>query len=124
MIPSRRPPLPIWSGWPSSSESFSSSRTRPGSSDATGVELEAPRDLGDLVARQHPDRPLERLVLEHGADQRPQRGGAAADGDGLVGPRELHPLEEVVDVVAQLADSRPTAGRPRGVLGEGRRSRS
>src|SRR6184192_4273895 len=27
MTPSRRPPLPIWSGWPSSSESFSSNST-------------------------------------------------------------------------------------------------
>src|SRR4051794_11865881 len=74
--------------------------------DPARVELEALRDLVDLVAGEHPHRSLEGLVLEHGPDQRPQRGGAPADRDGLVRLLELLLLEEVGDVVAQAADLR------------------
>ena len=107
MIPSRRPPLPIWSGWPSSSESFSSSRTPVGEdADAARVELEAARDLGGRVAAEDADAALERLVLEHGADQAAQRGGAAADRDGLRRVLDLDSIEDVLDAVADLADLR------------------
>ena len=107
MTPSRRPPLPICSGWPSSSETFSRSstpvvrmRTR------SRVELEAAGDLGGGIAAEDADPALQGLVLEHGADQAAQRGGAAADGDGLGGVLDLDPLEDVVDAVADLADLR------------------
>ena len=115
MTPSRSPPLPICRGCPSSSESFSRIITPAGRiAHPARVELEALRDVGDRVAGEHPDRALERLVLEHGADQRPQRGRAAADGDRLAGLVDLDVGEEVVDVVAQRAD---LGGRGR-VVGE------
>ena len=107
MTPSRSPPLPICNGCPSSSETFSSSstpvvrmRTR------SGIELEAAGDVGGGVAAENPYPPLQRLVLEHRADQPPQRGGAAADGDGLRGLLDLDSREDVVDAVADLADLR------------------
>ena len=69
-----------------------------------GIELEPLRDVGDRIAREHPDAALERLVLEDRPDEGPQRGRAAAHGDGLIGLRDLDAVEEVVDVVAELAD--------------------
>ena len=107
MTPSRRPPLPICSGWPSSSETFSRRRTpvvrmrtRCGSSSKRRATSAAGSPQRTRIAA------LQRLVLEHGADQAAQRGGAAADGDGLGGVLELDALEDVVDAVADLADLR------------------
>src|SRR4029450_4081093 len=52
--------------------------------DAARVELEALGALVDLVAREHADRALEGLVLEHRPDQSAQRRGAAAYRHRLV----------------------------------------
>ena len=107
MTPSRRPPLPICRGWPSSSETFSSSstpvarmRTRSGSSSKRRATSAAGSPQRTRIAA------LQRLVLEHRADQAAQRGGGAADGDGLRRMLDLDPLEDVVDAVADLADLR------------------
>src|SRR4051794_11774495 len=69
-----------------------------------GVELEALGDLGDLVAREDSHRALESLILEHGADQRSQGGGAATHRDRLVRLLELFLLEEVGDVIPKATD--------------------
>ena len=107
MTPSRSPPLPICSGWPSSSETFSSSstpvvrmRTRSGSSSKRRATSAAGSPQRTRIAA------LQGLVLEHRADQPAQRGGAAADRDGLGRVLDLDPLEDVVDAVADLADLR------------------
>ena len=68
---------------------------RPGAASRGVSELEPLGDLVDLVAGEHPHRPLECLVLEYGADQRAQRRGAATHRDGLVGMLQLLLLEEV-----------------------------
>src|SRR5439155_9246424 len=57
--------------------------------DPPRVELEALGDLVDLVAGEDADGALEGLVLEHGADQRPQRGRAAPHRDRLLRLLEL-----------------------------------
>ena len=72
--------------------------------DSFGVELEATGDVGGRVAAEDADAALQGLVLEHGADQAAQRGGAAADGDRLGRMLDLDPVEDVVDAVADLAD--------------------
>jgi hypothetical protein len=82
--------------------------------DAARVELELLRDGVHRVTGEHPNSPLERLVLEHRADQRPQGRGTAADGDRLIRMLDLDALEEIVDVIAQPAD----LGGGRRVVGE------
>ena len=88
MTPSRRPPLPIWRGWPSSSETFSRRRTpvvrmrtRRGSSSKRRATSAAGSAERTRIAA------LQRLVLEHRADQAAQAGRRAADRDRLVGMR-------------------------------------
>src|SRR5436190_3430577 len=78
------------------------------------VELEALRDLGDRVACEDPDRPLQGLVLEHRADQRAQRGGASSHGHRLGRLLELHALEELGDLLAH----RPELRRRRWIVAE------
>ena len=94
MTPSRSPPLPIWRGWPSSSETFSEQHAGGEDADPFGVELEAADDLGRGVAAEDADPPLQGLVLEHGADQAPKRCSAAADRDRLGRVLDLDPREE------------------------------
>src|SRR5829696_8465113 len=52
----------------------------PGGKDADpgGVELEAAADVSRRVAGEDADAALQRLVLEHGADEAAQRSGGAA----------------------------------------------
>ena len=125
MTPSRRPPLPIWSGWPSSSETFSSRRTPVvRMRTRSRVELEAPGDVGGGLAGQDPDPALERLVLEHRADQSPQRGGAAADRDGLRRAARSRPPRRSPRSGRGSCGSRPPrAGRRRSARRRAPRSR-
>ena len=52
------------------------------------------------LAREHAHRALQRLGVEHGADQPPQRRRAAADRHGGVDRRQREPLEDAVGVLA------------------------
>ena len=106
-MPSRRPPLPICSGWPSSSRELLEQQDAARQDlDPARVELELLGDFGHGVAREHADGALQGLVLEHGAHQRAQRRRAAADGDRLLRLVDLDAFEEVADVVAKGPDLR------------------
>ena len=103
MTPSRRPPLPIWSGWPRRSEIFSKRRTPWSGSGPVRIELEAPGDLCRRIAAGpgSPSRESRTRALRHESSE---RRGAAADRNGLRGVLDLDALEDIVDAVANLAD--------------------
>src|SRR6201996_1486328 len=88
--------------------------------DAAGVELEASGDVPGRFGREDADAALQRLVLEHRADEAAQAGRRAADRDRLVGMRDDDAVEEFLDVVADPADLR-RRGRVPGdqLVGEG-----
>ena len=88
-----------------------------------GIELEALGDVVDRVAGEHPDRPLERLVLEHRADERRSEVALPPTATAWAGCSNSTSVEEVVDAVADPAD----LGRRGRVVGEqlvGERPRS
>ena len=105
MTPSRRPPLPICRGWPSSSETFSRRRTpvvrmrtRCGSSSKR-------RATSAAGSPQRTRMPRSRVSYSSTAPTRRRSEVALPPtATAWAGMVDLDPLEDVVDAVADLAD--------------------